>query len=82
MLSVILFVAQTKLDRHQVLMHTTRAHTLVTFSLWLSFSSLKPLMKIVESPEDTVAYWAVRTIAGLSMIRSMSYNRNLFYWSL
>lgn len=30
-------------------------------------------MKIVQSPEDEVAYWAVKTIAGLSMIRSMSH---------
>ena len=33
-------------------------------------------MKIVQSPDDMVAYWAVRTIAGLSMIRSM------FMWNL
>jgi len=46
-------------------------HTLQ--SIQLSISSLKPLMKIVQSQEDTVAYWAVRTIAGLTMIRSMFY---------
>ena len=38
-------------------------------------------MKIVQSPEDMVAYWAVRTIAGLSQIRSMLRGTSQ-YWIL
>ncbi|XP_065917718.1 zyg eleven-related protein 1-like isoform X2 [Dysidea avara] len=41
--------------------------------IWIEFNSLRPLMKIVRSCEDKVAYWAIMTIAGLSTIRQERY---------